>query len=91
MLKGRATPRQEDTNMLTGSYNCPRCNGNAIYRTHRRGFDWLMSAIGLRPVRCYTCSKRFYVRWSNVSGAAQIPEARDDHPKVRTQMTAYPD
>ena len=77
--------------MLPGSHNCPRCHGNALYRTHRRGLDWLISAIGLRPVRCYTCNKRFYVRWSRVSSGCHIPEFRDARPKVRTLMTAYPD
>jgi hypothetical protein len=75
--------------MLPTSYSCPRCKCNALYRTHRKGFDWLMSAIGLRPARCYTCGKRFYIRWSKINGGADEPELRDD--PVRTHLTAYPD
>ena len=74
--------------MLSASYSCPRCRCNALYRTHRKGLDWLMSAIGMRPVRCYTCSKRFYIRWSPANNGDNALELRDE---VRTRMTAYPD
>lgn len=47
---------------------CPRCKSDAVRRSHRRGFDWLMSAIGFRPARCFTCAKRFYFRHSPVKG-----------------------
>jgi hypothetical protein len=47
-----------------------------------------MSAIGMRPVRCYTCSKRFYIRWSPANNGDNALELRDE---VRTRMTAYPD
>jgi hypothetical protein len=79
--------------MLRDSHSCPRCHGNALYRTHRRGFDWLLSAFGLRPVRCYTCDKRFYMRWSQISSGAgaHAQQLQNDHPKPRTRLTAYPD
>jgi hypothetical protein len=54
--------------MLPPSFLCPRCNGNALYREHRRGFDWLVSILGLRPVRCFTCHKRIYMRRSLIEG-----------------------
>jgi hypothetical protein len=41
---------------------CPRCHLKAIHRSRRRGLDWIMSAIGFRPARCFTCDKRFYTR-----------------------------
>jgi hypothetical protein len=47
--------------MLPPSFSCPRCKCHALYRTRRKGFGWLMSLFGLRPARCFTCGKRFYV------------------------------
>lgn len=41
---------------------CPRCHCNAVHRSRRRGLDWIMSAMGFRPARCFTCAKRFYTR-----------------------------
>lgn len=52
--------------MLPAKFRCPRCKCHALYIARRRGLDWLMSAIGLRPVRCMTCDKRFYLRYSRV-------------------------
>jgi hypothetical protein len=75
--------------MLPASYSCPRCKCNALYRTHRKGFDWLVSVFGLRPARCYTCTKRFYIRWSKAGDGASVPQLREDH--SRTRLTAYPD
>ena len=50
--------------MLPSDYMCPRCQCQACYALHRKGFDWVMSMIGLRPARCLTCGKRFYARYS---------------------------
>jgi len=47
--------------MLPRSYSCPSCKCHALYRTRRKGFGWIMSLIGFRPARCYTCGKRCYV------------------------------
>jgi hypothetical protein len=63
----RAEPKTQRM-FLDSSPCCPRCKCNAVRRSHRKGFDWLMSAIGFRPARCYTCDKRFYVRDSLVRG-----------------------
>lgn len=53
--------------MLPATFSCPRCKCHALYLAHRKDLlDWLMSAVGLRPVRCMTCEKRFYVRHSRV-------------------------
>jgi hypothetical protein len=49
--------------MLPPDYACPRCKCKACYALHRRGFDWVMSLLGLRPARCLTCSKKFYARY----------------------------
>jgi hypothetical protein len=40
---------------------------------HRKGFDWLMHLLGLRPVRCLTCNKRFYACFS-IDGSRQKVE-----------------
>lgn len=41
---------------------CPRCHCKAVHRSRRRGLDWIMSAMGFLPARCFTCDKRFYTR-----------------------------
>jgi hypothetical protein len=46
------------------SFLCPRCKCSACYPLHRKGFDWLMYLMELRPVRCLTCNRRFYARYS---------------------------
>jgi hypothetical protein len=56
---------------LTDRLACPRCHCKAVHRSRRRGFDWLMSAIGLRPARCFTCDKRFYVRQALIKAGSQ--------------------
>lgn len=46
--------------------SCPRCKCAAVHRSRRKGgLDWLMSMVGLRPARCYTCQRRFYTRYSS--------------------------
>jgi hypothetical protein len=50
--------------MLSSTFSCPRCKCGACQRLHRRGFDWLLSPFGLRPLGCLTCGKRFYTRYS---------------------------
>jgi hypothetical protein len=53
--------------LLPDTFSCPRCKCHALYRTRRKGgLDWLMSFFGLRPVRCFTCSKGFYIRHSRI-------------------------
>ena len=47
---------------LPAYLGCPRCHCKAVHRSRRRGLDWIMSAIGFRPARCFTCDKRFYTR-----------------------------
>jgi len=49
---------------------CPRCHCKAAHRSRRRGLDWIMSAIGFRPARCFTCDKRFYTRHFSVKAQA---------------------
>ena len=59
--------------MLPARYSCPRCHCHALYQTRRRGLDWLISVIGLRPIRCMTCDKRFYMRYSWVKDYQEPP------------------
>jgi hypothetical protein len=47
---------------ISVSVACPRCHCTAVHRSRRHGFDWIMSSIGFLPVRCFTCSRRFYTR-----------------------------
>ncbi len=49
--------------MLPSDYACPSCKCKACYALHRKGFDWMMSLLGLRPARCLTCARRFYARY----------------------------
>ncbi len=60
--------------MLPATFRCPRCKCHALYVARRRGLDWLMSAFGLRPVRCMTCDKRFHLRYSRIKD--YDPDAR---------------
>ena len=57
--------------MLPPTFFCPRCKCNAALRAHRKGLDWLMSNLGVRPVQCCTCDKRFYMRYSLVKAQQQ--------------------
>jgi phage FluMu protein Com len=55
------------------SFSCPRCKRkDDLHRSRRRGFDWFMSKIGFKPVRCFACGKRFFVRQSLVKGEQQV-------------------
>jgi len=50
--------------MLPSDYACPRCDCRACYALHRKGIDWVVSLVGLRPARCLTCTRRFYARYT---------------------------
>ena len=77
--------RKIERNMLPVKFSCPRCNCHALYRTRRKGLDWVMSGIGLRPVRCMTCDRRFYLRYS------LIQDTDPDPPKsMQSQKAANP-
>jgi hypothetical protein len=45
---------------------CPRCNcRDRVVPSHRRGLDFLLFLLLLRPYRCNACFKRFLVPlWS---------------------------
>jgi hypothetical protein len=49
--------------MLPSDFRCPSCKCTACYALHRKGFDWVMSLIGVRPARCLTCNRKFYARY----------------------------
>ncbi len=59
---GPQSPKFTEAKMLICDFSCPRCQCHELARSHRRGIDWLMSYIGLRPARCLACFKRFYLR-----------------------------
>jgi hypothetical protein len=50
--------------MLPSDYACPRCECRACYALHRKGIDWVVSLVGLRPAKCLTCARRFYARYT---------------------------
>ena len=69
--------------MLPSDYSCPRCKCQACYALHRKGFDWVMSMIGLRPARCLTCGKRFYARYAMATDqTSSAPQERSDEGRV---------
>lgn len=39
---------------------CPKCNERDIRRSHRRLYDIVLRGIGLVPLRCNICERRFY-------------------------------
>jgi hypothetical protein len=47
---------------------CPYCEWSEVDVLRRRGFDWVLSCFGCRPVRCLACLERFYVHKSVVEG-----------------------
>lgn len=65
--------------MFTSHFTCPRCQCHELARSHRKGVDWLMSLIGLRPARCVICFKRFYLRHSLVKACIRNPPIHAGH------------
>lgn len=61
--------------MLPSDYACPRCKCHACYALHRKGFDWVISLLGLRPARCLTCTRRFYARYTLSENGKYILES----------------
>ncbi len=41
---------------------CPRCGSYDCLRSHRRLPEYLLSAFGILPWRCFDCKRRFYGR-----------------------------
>ena len=43
---------------------CPRCRGQEVYRSQRRGIveRYVLRALQIRPYRCVACDNRFYSR-----------------------------
>jgi hypothetical protein len=39
---------------------CPLCSSKRVRRSHRRILDFLLGAFGGKPMRCRTCSHRYY-------------------------------
>jgi len=67
---------------------CPRCKCGACYPLHRKGFDWAISLLGLRPARCYTCMKKFYMRYTLESTEPAGKAAAPAPSKIRLESTA---
>lgn len=46
---------------------CPRCKSHEVRRSRSKNLiDLLMRTVGMRPVRCDECRKRFYVPYGAV-------------------------
>jgi len=65
-----APSRQKELNLFPATIKCPRCKVGACYPLHRKRLDWSISLLGLRPVRCLTCARKFYRRYSLTDAAA---------------------
>ena len=39
---------------------CPKCRINSLCPSSRRPGDRILSLIGLKPMRCISCHRRFY-------------------------------
>jgi hypothetical protein len=61
---------QKEFNLFPATIKCPSCKIGACYPLHRKGLDWSISLLGLRPVRCLTCTRKFYRRYSLTETAA---------------------
>jgi DNA-directed RNA polymerase subunit RPC12/RpoP len=38
---------------------CPRCGSGYLVRSHRKGWEQWISALGVFPYRCDACGERF--------------------------------
>ena len=52
--------QEEEPLRAPPGYGCPRCACINTRRTHRRGWEHLLRAIGVRAFRCEECGYRFY-------------------------------
>lgn len=48
-------------------HKCPHCDSVKFKAAELRPFDGLLGLVGLHPVRCMFCWRRFY--WVALSGA----------------------
>lgn len=39
---------------------CPKCREPNVRRSHRRLLDFLLTSIGMVPLRCNVCEHRFF-------------------------------
>ena len=59
---------------------CPLCHSNKVRRSRRQTFDFLLALfLQAKPMRCRTCSHRFY-RWpwseSDTTALSDRPDTR---------------
>jgi hypothetical protein len=55
---------------------CPQCRSDNCYRSHRDGiFDFVLTAVGLRPWRCHSCERRFHA-WRVAANLEHISRER---------------
>jgi hypothetical protein len=46
--------------MFTFGKTCPRCRLKTLCPSSRKPGDRILSLIGLKPLRCISCHRRFY-------------------------------
>jgi hypothetical protein len=55
--------------VLWWRHTCPRCNSAEFKQAELRSYDPLLALLGLHPVRCKFCWRRYYY-WFTLSGVA---------------------
>jgi hypothetical protein len=68
---------------------CPRCKCSACYPLHRKGVDWpiFFLGYGLRPARCLTCARKFYVRYTIEPARPPSRTIGDELPPLRASTS----
>jgi hypothetical protein len=51
---------------------CPLCNSARVRRSHHKPWDFMMLMLQAQPMRCRSCSYRFY-RWPWSSANSKVP------------------
>jgi hypothetical protein len=41
-------------------WRCPDCSESPLHPSRRRGLEWLLLLVFVRPYRCHECCQRFW-------------------------------
>jgi hypothetical protein len=75
--------------MLPSNYACPSCKCAACYAMHRKGVDWVMSLLGLRPARCLTCDRKFYASYKISNDGKYLSTSRRSNANRKRQSKEF--